>query len=1048
MPPCPDPFRCSPTLHGASREPTASFCLRGPTRRLSFLAFLVSLLGKQARSLDQAHGASDSECALRRRRGTTSWHLRPHCPKLVAVPKPLAPRLALLADRWRTTVTPWTRRACAALLLALVLAGAHLARFGTPLTRACAAGALLAMVAVCAGGAIRAARIRRDGRRLSLALLSGIDRSLARRAARAVSLAERTSFEADELSAGLARYHLDSILARVGIERMAEHANSRAGVRKVAALVFGLAAVAALAFGPRRVVEGLDVLIARSGRAPFAMDWLEDASAEVLVPSYLRQMNEVVSGFGRTEQPVGSSIVVRGTPLHADRKLVLTDGIKEIPLVYDARGALVARWTLTESVLLSVAARFGDVLVTQRAELDVVAIADQAPHVLVQDAPRTVRLLDVDEIPITYDVVDDHGVTQVDLVLRVGDRQDRRVLAKLDGRSAHERGSVTIRRDDRLLKSAVVPVDITVEARDNDPITGPKWGVSAHITVQPPAVAEAEALRYEALKRVLDELVDQLAERVTHQAAAEPKERAAHARHEMDEHARLRALVDRTLAESRAGMKVPQWVRALAVGQMDRMEGIAKQEIGAASAHSAKHAHQQMRAATENAALALDLALRRLATADATRCARRLAEVADEAAAGVKMMRTEQRDHGRVRLETALGILDGSAIWLQRLDRLGHDLGEVIQIGLRRERRCLEIADLARAELVARDLSARLRRPYPSFSGGGGRRSTEAGAAASGPGESGSERESQADRDSDELDQIAREHAEEMKQLDDDLARASSTTDKEELRRQAREHAKLVRDAVRELPSVATDPSSEDGAAAVAKEGAHAMADALEQSDLREARARGRGALQAIEQARRVGNEMRNLLGDPTRLGGRLEQSKTKLEREVAWTEQQLNQLKRSLAERARDGLQRGADSEERLARRTGELSRRSRDNDAPPPHSMLQMLDDAERFMREASRALQGSDAERGTDQQRHAQRLLEMAREIEGSQDKRADGSDAENQSEQGDDGRGHVEIPKAESFRGPEAFRKRVLEGLGSSTDSRLRESVRRYAEGLLR
>jgi hypothetical protein len=45
-----------------------------------------------------------------------------------------------------------------------------------------------------------------------------------------------------------------------------------------------------------------------------------------------------------------------------------------------------------------------------------------------------------------------------------------------------------------------LPVQVTIEAKDNDPLAGaPKWGKSEAITVLPPAVGEPEALRYQAL---------------------------------------------------------------------------------------------------------------------------------------------------------------------------------------------------------------------------------------------------------------------------------------------------------------------------------------------------------------------------------------------------------------------------------------------------------------------------------------------------------------------------------------------------------------------
>lgn len=45
-------------------------------------------------------------------------------------------------------------------------------------------------------------------------------------------------------------------------------------------------------------------------------------------------------------------------------------------------------------------------------------------------------------------------------------------------------------------------------------------------------------------------------------------------------------------------------------------------------------------------------------------------------------------------------------------------------------------------------------------------------------------------------------------------------------------------------------------------------------------------------------------------------------------------------------------------------------------------------------------------------------------------------------------HAEIPKADAHKGPEEFRKRVIKGLGQPSGGRLKDAVKRYAEGLLR
>ncbi len=44
--------------------------------------------------------------------------------------------------------------------------------------------------------------------------------------------------------------------------------------------------------------------------------------------------------------------------------------------------------------------------------------------------------------------------------------------------------------------------------------------------------------------------------------------------------------------------------------------------------------------------------------------------------------------------------------------------------------------------------------------------------------------------------------------------------------------------------------------------------------------------------------------------------------------------------------------------------------------------------------------------------------------------------------------VDIPKADDHKGPDAFRKRVLEGLRGTASPKLQEAIKRYAEGLVR
>ena len=70
-------------------------------------------------------------------------------------------------------------------------------------------------------------------------------------------------------------------------------------------------------------------------------------------------------------------------------------------------------------------------------------------------------------------------------------------------------------------------------------------------------------------------------------------------------------------------------------------------------------------------------------------------------------------------------------------------------------------------------------------------------------------------------------------------------------------------------------------------------------------------------------------------------------------------------------------------------------------------------------------------------------MAKEALGASNDGDRGSEGE-----GDPSSDHAEIPKADAHKGPEDFRRRVINGLGQPSSGRHKDAVRRYAEGLLR
>src|SRR5690606_12957906 len=128
--------------------------------------------------------------------------------------------------------------------------------------------------------------------------------------------------------------------------------------------------------------------------------------------------------------------------------------------VDDGHDGITANWTLTESVNLRVAARHGDVRIEEPEMLPLEAIADQAPKVWVEQAPKTIALKDLQQLDIRYRAEDDHGIRQVDLVIASGKRETRRVLLKLDGEDRSARGGYSLNANDEALRRMFLPVQI------------------------------------------------------------------------------------------------------------------------------------------------------------------------------------------------------------------------------------------------------------------------------------------------------------------------------------------------------------------------------------------------------------------------------------------------------------------------------------------------------------------------------------------------------------------------------------------------------------
>lgn len=906
---------------------------------------------------------------------------------------------------------------------------ALLARYGTAPARigALVGGALVLLLAL--GAWWLRARRASDVRRLVRQVILPTDAELGARALRAAGLVERLASDAPSASRELARFHLDRVIEGASLAKVESTAGRRALLYRVLGGACALLALAVGLFSSREVAEGFDVLVTHGPRAPVPMFWTERLRIMAQPPAYLRVPVRRLAPGASAMLPAGTNLTLRARPLFEGRNLVVSDGQREFPFVSDGEGGLVAHYAVEDDATLVVAARFGEVLITEPEALRIVALPDETPRVVLEDAPQTIKLSELERLELRWRALDDHGISQVDLVLRSGGREERRVLASYDDEGSAQQGGHVLLPSDPFLRSLYLPARVSIEAQDNDPVQGSKWGRSEAFTIVPTAVGEPDAARYLALVLARDRFVDAL-------ASADAARAAPAGGHEERYAGKLESAVSgfqSALSETYGGLRVPPGLRSFALGRLELVTSRRGSEAGQEE--------------VGDLILAVDGALASLSTRDAQRVSKLLAEVAEEAMVGAQQARgSESPEGGLERLDRAIFALRAGAEQLLSLGTLGNDLGSVALADLGRVQRGRDQGDLYHAELAARHLADRLRRPTPSFgaSGAGG---VEAGQPQSGSADPAHESDpSGAQQQFDELARdianLAREHAGAVEQVDQTLSEARSRVDDEALRAEAERRAGELRDRVEGLPEPGHSPGTAEAAAALGREHARAMAHNMESLRLEDAAENGRRALGSL-------SEVAQKAPEGTRLRTEADLARAAAQEQLAWAESQIEAARSAARDKARDALSGPAALEEELASTAAALAQRGQTDSSPLPADVTERLRQADQIMRQAARALESGEGETGLTLQREAQRLLETADQGKASdpdpqEDARAPEDDEVSGKKAGFGG----EVPDASEQNKAEEFRRRVLKSLGDNPTGPLAPAIKRYAEGLLR
>lgn len=942
------------------------------------------------------------------------------------------PALVEFREAYRRPLESALAKASWALLLLVVVLGAHLARTGTMTTRLVAFALLLLSLGVLLSHRHLFRRRLRDEAGVVRTALGGADPLRGGRVMRALRLVEATEAAPRGQSPELARLYLSRSLSNFDASGVVALARHRARAFRQFYVV-ALASVAlVVVLSPWQVLEGLNVLVARDGQAPAEMKWLDYVQVTATPPSYLRQRNSFLMLETAAAMPEGTELSFRGMPLHQGRELVLTDGQTEVPFVDDGSGSVVAHWMLEQASTLRIAARFGDTLVYEPRSIEMYSQVDEVPKVQLEGAPRDFRLEELSKLELLWEAVDDHSLLQVDLVLRSAGKEERRTLESFPGDKRAGRGGHVLYADDAFLKRVFLPVVIRVEARDNDPREGSKWGRSEAFVVRPPGVGSPELSRFKALSSLRERLVDLLAMQLDAESTSDGKLAATQRQQRLQRIEQLRQASQDVFAANYSGLLVPRGWSAFMSGQLERLE-------------RAYTKRDKERETLESIVLGVNSALASLASKDSKDVARQLGDVAEEAAFGARLAQEpEKGEEGVERLDIALEVLDSGAKELQQLDVLGADLGSVALADLARVQRSRERKDFFHAELAALHMAERLHRPNPSFGAkGGGGGGVEAGSGGSGGKQSEAQGEpsdvdSEFQRMARDLENLAQDHADLFDRTSGAMRSAESGTEAAGSKDQAQLRAEQLRRSVVGLPQPGEAPGTGRASAALMREHAGAMAHELERLDFERALDNGRRAKAAGEEALR-GADLPQYVRD------QVQRALTELEEQLEWTRAQAERQREAVQEAARQALREYSGLEKELAERAGQLSQEA-SGQAALPQDVRERLEEAGRLMRQAARHLEDGEGERALERQMEAQRLLEQSETGEMQEP----GSDGQQQGE--DDGgrkmRTGGDVPDPTEENGAEDFRRRVLEGLGEQAGGRLSPAVKRYAEGLLR
>jgi hypothetical protein len=336
----------------------------------------------------------------------------------------------------------------------------------------------------------------------------------------AVELSEQpTNNNSKELVAAL-REQVGNALTRVAIAEVlpAKQTHLSFAVAGSVAVLLTLLAILAPDVMRRGLVLLLHTPTLYEGAAVSEEPLVADVKLTYTYPSYTKMGPKTVEGSTGDLQAIkGTKVDIEMRALRRVRRALLFfgDSGEGTPLEANVKDSLVrGSFVLNETsrYRLWLAPLIGRPVRESRGHR-IEIIVDQPPAVSIKSASDRLELASPRPVEIGYSATDDFELSEVNLVFRVGNAPEKRVLLHEAGSKRQVQGSMMW---DPSGESLVPGVEIAyhIEARDTDTVSGPKVGVSRtlYLVLERPRESTDESL--EQQKFVQERLLGVLADRL------------------------------------------------------------------------------------------------------------------------------------------------------------------------------------------------------------------------------------------------------------------------------------------------------------------------------------------------------------------------------------------------------------------------------------------------------------------------------------------------------------------------------------------------------